>query len=687
MRGVDERARVVKLDRLLTPPSSWILDYAGSHPPDNPDTPDNFTLPLCYLRKLDPAGTPVYYWRRLDDEWDIVHGQHGRRVQVNFSYTPLDLARDPVPAHPGGHGSISPPKDWPQWHEFVRQVVFHLIDRYGAAALDFQYSFGNENNFSIFWSGTKDEFYETYDYTVNAVLTAFEDRGLDASRVQVGGIEAPSLGGVGWIRDALYHASGAADRPGGGIAEQNFVCADPRLEGKRAARLSSLCATWNGKGSPLDFVSIHEYEHASRAAADLTRIRDDALAMDPAFYDRLLVGSFEATPDWVPRPDPASERMYEGNGFFPAWCADWAHRLVERAATDPRYARHEAVLTVWPFDYNGDGIASVTGLIRVDEDGDGDEDRIATIRKAVFNYLELLARMNRDLEALPSREIEGIRFGGLRSPAPHVHRILLHAHDPYDTESSEEVEFTASLALENVPWPAVTVRRWRVDRDHSSPYHAYQALPERGSSGLYSPVEVAPLESADELVEDGPPRDLDAQGGGLALSVPVRVNGVTFIEVRERDLDGDGIGDTGDNCAAVPNPGQEDADADGRGAACDCLDADGQVWELPGEVQGLALRKQAGGETLLDWSWLAGQAGPGTVHDVASGSLSELRSSGGFGGASCLVSGAGEPPVADPGPDPPPGEGRYFLVRGRNACGAGSYGAGSVGQRAVLACP
>jgi len=44
---------------------------------------------------------------------------------------------------------------------------------------------------------------------------------------------------------------------------------------------------------------------------------------------------------------------------------------------------------------------------------------------------------------------------------------------------------------------------------------------------------------------------------------------VTFVDVNETDVDGDGIKDLNDNCGRVANPDQMDTDGDAVGDACD----------------------------------------------------------------------------------------------------------------------
>ncbi|UCF69137.1 MAG: hypothetical protein JSV80_07595, partial [Acidobacteriota bacterium] len=360
------------------------------------------------------------------------------------------------------------------------------------------------------------------------------------------------------------------------------------------------------------------------------------------------------------------------------WSAEWMQRMVARAESDARYARHEAVLTVWPFDYNGTGQTSVTGLIRVDDDGDGTEDRVATIKKGFFNYIEVLAHLNRELDALDAQNVAGIRFGGVRSPETDVQRFLIYNHDKYDTESIEPQEFTATLQLSGVPWDNATVRRWRLDRDHSSSYHAYQALPVRAQNGVYTPAEIADLEATDDLVEDGPPQDYAVVSGGFDLDLTLRVNGIVLAEVRERDLDADGWGDGRDNCPLISNPSQTDQDGDDHGLACDCNDDDADNWALPGEATALQLTHDAGAET-TSLSWLAPSAPGGTtlLYDTL---RSELLND--FSGADCVESDGNDTESSD-SLTPAAGAAVGFLVRAENGCGPGSLG----GERVGPDCP
>jgi cysteine-rich repeat protein/YD repeat-containing protein len=77
--------------------------------------------------------------------------------------------------------------------------------------------------------------------------------------------------------------------------------------------------------------------------------------------------------------------------------------------------------------------------------------------------------------------------------------------------------------------------------------------------------------------------------------------------------DGDGVPDcpaAQDNCPDARNPGQEDADTDSFGDACDVCPVDSRSWQLPGEVQNLLLSPGEG--TLLTWDALTPATSGGT---------------------------------------------------------------------------
>jgi hypothetical protein len=638
--GVSDVNRQVWVTQLTNPPESWSLD--GGSPGDDPATPDHFSYPPGALRKLSPAGTPVYYWRRLDDEWDQ-HVAHGRKPHVNFDSPGYDLCK--AGRSRGTYGGDCPnlPKDWLEWHGVIRALVDHLVDRYGPAIADWYWSVGNEHNLDGFWEGTDDEALAYHDYTANAALHALESRGIDTARVRIAGPEAAGAADPsGYIQHLFYHASPTAVDPAPGFDERNRVCMDPAFAGLRASRVQAFCDQ-GGFGTPLDVAVIHAYKRAADAASSLIDVRRKSLAIDPIRFERLPVNSHETTPDWVTTRDPGGREVYRWGGYFQSWGGDYFRRMLDEGTTDPRKRAGEVTLTVWPYNINFHGSASVVGQVRIDENADGVLDRVDAIHAPFFHFAHLAATMSHDLAPLPVRQDAGVTMAGWRSVEPAGDKLLLYAHDPYDTPTDETGGWDVTLRLRNLRFPVVEVLEYRLDTEHPA-RAALAALPDRGTSGLYAPEEVAPLADAARLRTIGTPVRYAVDGGALDLTTRLLAGSVVLLDVRRPDPDGDGVYDP-DDCAPL----------------------DPQTYREP-RVDDLGWTDAV----TLSWASAIPAGGPSTVHDVSRE-------------PACLASGITASTWTD-AEVPAPGAAFRYLVRGRNACGA-SWGRASDGSERAGACP
>lgn len=465
--------RWLLVTRIEPPAGGWKLEYARPLPQqEDPHAPGLFPPGGCYLRKFLPAGTPHYYWGRVDREWDIAT-RYGRRLVVNFTDAPGDLAVD------GRQWTY--PKDYVEYHQVVREITSHLIQRYGEACLDFVWSVLNEPDLAVaFWrSRDWDELQKFYDYTVDAILRSFEDHGYDSRRVVVGGLEIGAIFGARIegpiLKKFLIHCSPTAT--GEGALELNAAFADRRLDGKRSQRVERLCGEHGGRGSPCDFISIHGYNAAEVLAAKLHRGKQLALEIDPEYYAQLWVNSFESCPDWAPPPDPAAADSYLGNGYFTTWCADVARRRLAAAAADPRYGFGEATLTFWPWpNKNLRGHNNATQVLSVDDDADGQPDRELTVALPILHYLGLLEQMRDRFWVLPEQRMAGHLVSGFASRADDRLCLLLYAHDPLDVQSRTAAEFQVRAELNALPWAEVEIEEYRYDQRHNSYYELARRL-------------------------------------------------------------------------------------------------------------------------------------------------------------------------------------------------------------------
>lgn len=181
-------------------------------------------------------------------------------------------------------------------------------------------------------------------------------------------------------------------------------------------------------------------------------------------------------------------------------------------------------------------------------------------------------------------------------------------------------------------------------------------------------------------------------GGYLNLDT-----GARYALGHSSDDDGDGLDECAGDCNdAIPSvyPGAaeicdgldsdcdgavpaDEADADGDGSrpcAGDCADDDPTVLGIAPPVELTeATDLTVSGNLRLEWIDTA-TTGSAIVYDVYSGLISGVAPGGDLSGGACRAEDLTTRSYEDAGPDPPPGDAMYFIVRGQTLCGDGTYG-------------
>lgn len=132
--------------------------------------------------------------------------------------------------------------------------------------------------------------------------------------------------------------------------------------------------------------------------------------------------------------------------------------------------------------------------------------------------------------------------------------------------------------------------------------------------------------------------------------------------------------------------GLKDVDGDGHGdAVCggdDCNDANPQVWSNPRDVTNLVMN--ATDPSTMSWDSQASLVGPGTTYDLVSGPMASGAGPDFLSGV-CLQPG-GATTYTETRPDPAVRNAYWYLARGRNSCGVGTYGT-SQQDTSIPSCP
>jgi hypothetical protein len=155
----------------------------------------------------------------------------------------------------------------------------------------------------------------------------------------------------------------------------------------------------------------------------------------------------------------------------------------------------------------------------------------------------------------------------------------------------------------------------------------------------------------------------------------------------------DGNPCTTDTCAAVQGCGHsnnalacDDGNACTSGDVCSAGSCGGTAVQVPHEIANLGWDAD---KQTMRWD-SAGSSGPGTVHDVVRGIVPELPVGSGAA-ETCMAVGTQAAILLD-ATAPALGQAFWYDVRGRNACGIGTYGFETqkgipVAERSTVVCP
>ena len=113
------------------------------------------------------------------------------RPFVELSFMPTALASGSTTVF-HYRGNVTPPRDYGQWAALVGKLIAHWVDRYGVREVRrWFFEVWNEPNLRAFWTGTREEYFRLYRYTVRAI------KDVDAD-LKVGG---PATAQDEWIEE------------------------------------------------------------------------------------------------------------------------------------------------------------------------------------------------------------------------------------------------------------------------------------------------------------------------------------------------------------------------------------------------------------------------------------------------------------------------------------------------------
>lgn len=415
-------------------------------------------------------------------------------------------------------GWTCPPKDYDKWHDFIKEVIAHLAERYGREEVKTWYfELWNEPDI-FYWSGTAAEYCKLFDYTEHAVHQVLPE-------IRLSG---PAVTGIFEGGRAQKYFRFFLDHCKNGV---NFCTQE--------------------KGTRLDFITFHVKGggfpfkmHAEKAVPSVeSLVHQVKLGLDAiveyGYQDREVVLS-EADPDgWAAGGIYDNANMvFRNTEYYATYVASTYEKIDQLCELYGVKIRPLA----WAFLFPGERCFEGTRVFTTQG-----------IDKAVFNMFKVYGSLGYEKLAFMSDGAENLSFlnepdigkkkyeqytgegeqtdisgFAVRGTSGET-QIIIYSHN---NDRDKKEENGIALTVEGLAVPEVRVEHYRIDAEHSNPYAEWVR---QGKPLFPQGEQYAAIKARDGLEKLNNDQRAAVKNGKLELKFMMPAHGVSYLVIRQAD--------------------------------------------------------------------------------------------------------------------------------------------------------
>lgn len=414
-------------------------------------------------------------------------------------------------------GWTCPPKDYAKWHDFIKAVTAHLVERYGKEEVTTWYfELWNEPDI-FYWKGTAAEYCKLFDYTEDAAHQVLPE--LRLSGPAVTGIFEKGHAQE-FFRFFLDHCKNGAN-----------YCTQ-----EKGTRLDFITFHVKGGGFPFEMnapkavPSVESLVHQVKMGLDI---------MKEYGYLGLEVVLSEADPDgWAAGGVYDNQNMIFRNTEYYATYVASTYEKIDQLSI--RYGTLVRPLA-WAFLFPGERCFEGTRTFTTQG-----------IDKAVFNMFKIYGSLGREKLAFESDGAEKMtyleepdigrknesRYTGegeetdvsgfaVKGESGEIQIVVYSHNNDRDKAEMNQVE----VCVEGIDGGTVSVEHYRIDRDHSNPYAEWL----RQGSPLYPEgAQYEAIKARDGLEKLGDDETVSVENGKVRLSFEMPTHAVSYLVMRKK---------------------------------------------------------------------------------------------------------------------------------------------------------